>query len=238
MNYVVKNDLAAETSPDPQQVGGKKIEFKNFKFTKRAYFPTLIFQIDLPNPEEFNRKLLSVIYAEQERDLKGIQRSNIKALGGWHSHNDLHKTPEFADMTSLIDAATAKVSADQGYSESHAIRIGTMWAIINPPGSANRAHVHPGCLWSGVYYIQAPAGAGNIEFIEPRTAHLMNQPRYQGNIKRAKENWTKVRFEPVPGRMIIFPSWLYHAVDTNTSKEEGEKAHRVIVSFNLNQVKA
>ena len=38
--------------------------------------------------------------------------------------------------------------------------------------------------------------------------------------------------------MIIFPSWLYHAVDTNTSKAEGEDAYRVIVSFNLNQVKA
>ena len=122
--------------------------------------------------------------------------------------------------------------------EKYSIKIGTMWSIVNPPGSANRAHVHPGCLWSGVYYIQAPEGAGNIEFIEPRTTHLMNQPRYQPNTKRAKENWTKVRFDPVPGRMIIFPSWLYHAVDTNTSKEEGTKAHRVIISFNLNQVKA
>jgi uncharacterized protein (TIGR02466 family) len=212
--------------------------FDDYKFTKRAYFPTLIFQIDLPNPEKLNNKLLSAIYAERDRDQKGIERSNISALGGWHSHNDLHKVPEFADMTAFINAAGAKISEDQGYHEKYKIKIGTMWSIINPPGSANRAHVHPGCLMSGVYYIQAPAGAGNIEFIEPRTAHLMNQPKYQANSKRAKENWTKVRFDPTPGRMIIFPSWLYHAVDTNTSKEPGEKANRIIVSFNLNQVKA
>ena len=113
-----------------------------------------------------------------------------------------------------------------------------MWSIINPPGSSNRAHVHPGCLWSGVYYIQAPEGAGNIEFIEPRTPHLMNQPKYQPKSKRGKENWTKVRFEPTAGRMLVFPSWLYHAVDPNVAKEAGRKAHRIIVSFNLNQVRA
>jgi uncharacterized protein (TIGR02466 family) len=213
------------------------MNLENFKFVKRAYFPTLIFQIDLPKPEELNSKLLASVYAEMERDQKGIERSNITALGGWHSHNDLHKDPAFAELTKFIGAVTQRISEDQGHNEKYTIKIGTMWSIINPPGSANRAHVHPGCLWSGVYYIQAPKGAGNIEFIEPRTTHLMNQPRYKPNTKRSKENWTKVRFDPVPGRMIIFPSWLYHAVDTNTSNEQGTNAHRIIVSFNLNQVK-
>jgi uncharacterized protein (TIGR02466 family) len=217
---------------------GVIMNLSTLKVTKRAYFPTLIYQIDLPQPEELNNRLLHSIYAEQEKDQKGIERSNISALGGWHSHNDLHKVAEFDEITSLINAASARIGEDQSYDDKYKIKIGTMWSIINPPGSANRAHVHPGCLWSGVYYIHAPKGAGNIEFIEPRTMHLMNQPRFKRNTKRAKENWTKVRFDPVPGRMIIFPSWLYHAVDTNTSTEADRNAHRVIISFNLNQVKA
>ena len=207
-------------------------------FAKRSYFPTTIFQIDVPNPQKLNEKLLSNIYAEQERDLKGIERSNFAELGGWHSHNDLHKNPGYADLVSLVNDSTARLSEDQGYAKNQVIKIGTMWSIINPPGSSNRAHVHPGCLWSGVYYIQAPEGAGNIEFIEPRTVHLMNQPRFQANTKRPKENWTKVRFTPQPGRMLIFPSWLYHAVDPNLSKEPGRASHRIIISFNLNQVRA
>lgn len=211
------------------------MDFETISFTKRAYFPTLIFQIDLPDPEALNNRLLAAIYAAQERDQKGIQRSNISALGGWHSHNDLHKDPAFVEITQLVTAATTRINADQGYDPRYGIKIGTMWSIINPPGSANRAHVHPGCMWSGVYYIHAPEKAGNIEFIEPRTAHLMNQARYAPNAKRAKENWTKVRYEPKPGRMVIFPSWLYHAVDTNEAKEQGRAGHRVIISFNLNQ---
>nr|WP_234170434.1 TIGR02466 family protein [Ruegeria pomeroyi] len=61
--------------------------------------------------------------------------------------------------------------------------------------------------------------------------------KFQPNKKRSRENWTKVRFTPVAGRMIIFPAWLYHAVDPNETKETGDAGNRVIISFNLNQVK-
>ena len=213
------------------------MDLGEFQFVKRSYFPTTIFQVDLPDPKPLNEHLLETIYSEQERDMKGISRSNFTELGGWHSHNELHKSANYTDLVNLIGAATARLSLDQGYDERYAMKIGTMWSIINPPGSSNRAHVHPGCLWSGVYYIQAPENAGNIEFIEPRTAHLMNQPKFKPNSRRAKENWTKVRFTPTPGRMLIFPSWLYHGVDPNMSKEPGRKGHRIIISFNLNQSK-
>jgi uncharacterized protein (TIGR02466 family) len=206
-------------------------------FNKKTYFPTQIFQIDLDDPAVLNATLLDCIYSEQERDMKGISRSNFTELGGWHSQNNLHKAAEYKPLVSVIAEATARLSDELGYNPRYQLVPTTMWSIINPPGSANRAHVHPGCLWSGVYYIHAPKNAGSIEFIEPRTAHLMNQPRYAPNAQRPKECWTKVRFEPVPGRMIIFPSWLYHAVDPNLSKEKDRKGHRVIISFNLNQTK-
>lgn len=210
---------------------------QDVQFHRRAYFPTMIFQYDIKDPKELNKTLLSAIYAERERDRKGISRSNLPQLGGWHSHNNLHKSEEYRDLVGHVERAGEMITEDLGYSTAHRIKIGTMWSIVNPPRSANRAHVHPGCLLSGVYYIHAPEKSGDIEFIEPRTMHLMNQAKFQPNKKRAKENWTKVRFTPKPGRMLIFPSWLYHSVDPNMSDLEGDAANRVIVSFNLNQVK-
>lgn len=209
----------------------------DFKFSKNTYFPTIVFSIDVNEPEELNKKLLKAIYAERDRDQKGLDRSNFRGLGGWHSQNYLHKNEEYAGLVGHIKNATQRISDDLGYSKKHEITIGTMWSIINPPGSSNRAHVHPGCIWSGVYYIQAPEGSGNIEFIEPRTVHLMNQPTYVPNQRRPKDCWTKVNFTPTPGKMIIFPSWLYHAVNPNMSTEEGDAANRIIISFNLNQRK-
>lgn len=211
---------------------------ETLKVVRRTYFPTSVFQIDLPNPEPLNEHLLETIYQEQEADSEGISRSNIKELGGWHSHNNLFKEKNYAGLVSKINQATSQMSADMGYDERKKLSIGTMWSIINPPGASNRAHVHPGCLWSGVYYIQAPKDAGRIEFVEPRTQHLMNQPAFKPNQKRDRDFWTKVRYMPQAGRMLIFPSWLYHAVDPNLSTEEGEKSNRIIISFNLNQVRA
>ncbi len=204
-------------------------------FSKAIYFPTMVFQIDVANPAALNDNLLKTIYKEREKDQAGITRSNYKELGGWHSQNFLHRSKNYSELVGHVNKATASISDELGYSKDHKMTIGTMWSIINPPGSANKAHVHPGCLWSGVYYIQAPKKSGNIEFTEPRTVHLMNQPTYLPKKKRPRNCWTKVNYTPRPGRMIIFPSWLYHAVNPNMSDETGDDANRVIISFNVSQ---
>jgi uncharacterized protein (TIGR02466 family) len=205
--------------------------------SREVYFPTLVYSFQNADPEALNAHLLERIYAEQARDEEGIQRSNFRKLGGWHSHNNLHKDPEYADLVDNILTAGKLISDDLGYHKSYALSIGTMWSIINAPGSSNRAHIHPGCTWSGVYYIQAPEGCGNIEFIDPRTENLMQQPRYIPNKKRPKHCWTKANITPKAGRMLIFPSWLYHAVAPNLSEETDTNGQRIIISFNLSQQK-
>ncbi len=214
------------------------MQSQNLNMNRQVYFPTLVYSFQLDDAERLNRSLIGLIHTEQERDREGIQRSNFRKLGGWHSHNDLHKDAGYDELTDSIHAASALISDDLGYHKGFQLRIGTMWSIINVPGSANRAHVHPGCTWSGVYYIQVPDGCGNIEFIDPRTENLMHQPRYVPNKRRPRHCWTKVNVTPKPGKMLIFPSWLYHSVAPNLSEAEGRDAERVIISFNLKQEKA
>ena len=207
--------------------------------TENLHFPTQVFTFELPrgDAKKINEKILSAIYEERARDQKGIQRSNFRSLGGWHSHNNLHKEQPFGNLVSLIDECSSSVSTTNGYHKNYRLKIGTMWSIVNPPGSSNRSHIHPGCLWSGVYYVQTPKDAGNIEFTDPRTQNLMTPPRYLANTKRPKTCWSKVNFTPKPGKLIIFPSWLYHSVAPNLSKEKGSGGDRVIISFNLSQSK-
>ncbi len=205
--------------------------------TVSNYFPTQIFSYQLEGDvlEAVNVPVREALYAERERDSVGIQRSNFRALGGWHSHNNLHKEDVYAPLVKVIKGASASVCEQNGYVEGSRLKIGTMWSVINSPGSSNRAHIHPGCLWSGVYYVQAPENSGNIEFTDPRTVNLMQPAKFKKNVKRPKSCWTKVNFTPKVGRMLIFPSWLYHSVAPNLSQETGEGGERVIISFNLNQ---
>ena len=203
----------------------------------QPYFPTLIFSLEVPDSELLNADLIEAIYAERERDEAGVPKSNFPELGSWHSHVNMHRDVIFAELVQCVDAASDLMCRELGYHRSYRLSIGTMWSIINPPGGVNRAHIHPGCIWSGVYYVQAPANSGRIEFIDPRTQNLMNPVRYIPDTRRPRICWTKVRYKPVAGRMLIFPSWLYHSVAPNRSRAEGKAADRIIVSFNLSQKK-
>ena len=206
-------------------------------FKINAYFPTLIFSLEIPGAKALNLHLTEAIYAKRQCDKTGIDRSNYSELGGWHSRNNLHKDASFGELVQYINAASAMISDRLGYHKSHHLTIGTMWTIINPPGSSNRTHIHPGCLWSGVYYIQAPKGSGRTEFIDPRTENLMRAPQYIPNTKRKRNCLTRVKITPEPGKMLIFPAWLYHGVEPNVSQGKGKEADRIIISFNLSQVK-
>ena len=47
--------------------------------------------------------------------------------------------------------------------------------------------------------------------------------------------WREVHYQPIEGRLIMFPGWLTHEVGHNMSNLKGEKGWRVSVSFNFKQ---
>lgn len=206
------------------------------RFVRTLYFPTMIFQYDVENKDELNKRLLDLTYSEREQGI-AVNKSNTAELGSWHSATNLHKKQEYQPLLAEVDAVLGRMAQEMSYARDQILKVTTMWSIINPPGNGNRSHVHPNSLWSGVYYVQAPEGAGKIEFTDPRTVLIMNQAKYENKKKRPRECWTKVNYKPIPGRMVIFPAWLYHGVDTNMSKEKGRTGDRVILSFNINQAK-
>jgi uncharacterized protein (TIGR02466 family) len=104
-----------------------------------------------------------------------------------------------------------------------------MWANINPPGGMNRAHIHPNSLWSGVYYVKAPKNSGQLKVEDPRSVALMVRPRMKKD-KPPQRVWREASYDPKPGRLIMFPSWLNHCVDPNESNDI-----RISVSFNFMQ---
>ena len=104
-----------------------------------------------------------------------------------------------------------------------------MWANINPPGSMNMPHVHPNSLFSGVYYVKSQPKSGKFKIIDPRPGVQLNMPvRKPGNPGR--DMWRDATLEPVVGRIIMFPAWLWHSVEENKSDDI-----RISVSFNFIQ---
>ncbi|MCT8159748.1 TIGR02466 family protein [Pseudoruegeria sp. SHC-113] len=199
------------------------------------HFATQVFSSQIPAQScaLLNAGLLFEIKTLFEADTRGLERSNLRALGGWHSAVDLQDNPAFAPLVEHVEGFAAAVSTHNGYSTRHRLAITSMWAIVNAPGSYNQSHLHPGSHWSGAYYVQAPEGSGRIQFTDPRAAAMMQPMHYEG--ERPDIARPQVSYEPVPGRMLLFPSWLMHSVAPNLALSKDGSAERVVISFNLSQ---
>lgn len=204
---------------------------------REAYFPTYIYFKDLPDREALNSQLLEAIAQLRTENVEGMHRSNVKQAGAWHSDDDLNRRPEFERLVAEVSLSAQQVFDDLGYDPAWEPRVDNMWANVSPRHAFNRMHIHPGVIWSGVYYVQTPPGSGRIYFSDPRVQAQMLRPRISDDGRKRADNWSEVYYEPIAGRMILFPAWLLHEVEPNLSQEAGDAGHRISISFNLLQLR-
>ena len=108
-------------------------------------------------------------------------------------------------------------------------KLGNMWANINYPGGYNRPHIHPNCLFSGVYYVKGNKEFGELVVNDPRPGIQTMMPTRKPG-QPPKHLWREAHIEPLPGRIIMFPAWLWHCVEPNQTNDI-----RISVSFNFIQ---
>jgi uncharacterized protein (TIGR02466 family) len=202
---------------------------------KEYYFPTQIFFKDLADHEPINASLVDYIYRCRAQDEAGIVRSNVKEVNAWHSALDMHHHQPFRPLVKAVMDTLGEVFENLDYHPDYEPVCNTMWANVSPRYGFNRGHTHPGSLWSGVYYVQAPEGSGKIYFNDPRAQAHVILPRYRRDRARQAESWSEVYFAPTTGRLIVFPAWLLHEVQPNLATAEGPAGDRISISFNIHQ---
>ena len=154
----------------------------------------------------------------------GISKTNIK---GWHSTTDMQTKYEYQQLVQELLEMQKEIFINEHLDRCP--RLGNMWANINPPGSMNNPHIHPNSLFSGVYYIKSQQQSGRLKIYDPRPGVQTIMPiRKPGN--PGKDLWREAYIDPIPGRIIMFPSWLWHSVEENKSNDI-----RISVSFNFIQ---
>ena len=187
------------------------------------HFPTIIYIKDIPNALQLNQYLEQKIIQWSQQD-KGEQKTNA---GGWHSTTEMNKKKEYNPLTTELFNMQYEI-----YEKEHLDRkpvLGNMWANINYPGNFNRPHIHPNSLFSGVYFVKTPQKSGNLMVYDPRPGIQMAMPsRKKGSLPPA--SWREVHYEPIAGRCIMFPAWLWHEVKENKSNNT-----RISISFNFLQ---
>jgi len=190
-------------------------------------FPTPVFLTRLKNPEPLNRELEDLILAREQIET-GLDNSNV---GGWHSGRDFTKwggRPVDLLMKAAVGIADKLTRDRQGRPARQPWRI-ECWANVNRRGHANKRHTHPGCFWSGCYYVSVGEGVGGerggeFQLHDPRGAAVGANPAT--GIGLDGDAPTSVR--PEPGLFVLFPSWMPHSV-----RPYAGEGTRISIAFNL-----
>ena len=187
---------------------------------KEQFFPTIIYGKDI----QLDNETLSNHIVNWSQQDPGVKKTN---MNGWHSKPEMHLKSEYQQLVQELYKMQEEIYQEEWLDRQP--KLGNMWANINYPGGYNRPHVQPNCLFSGVYYVKANKNSGVFVANDPRPGiQTMMPTRKQG--RPPKHLWREVHLEPIPGRIIMFPAWLWHCVEPNQSNDI-----RISISFNFIQ---
>lgn len=155
----------------------------------------------------------------------------FRAGTGWRA---LQRSPEFRRLKQHVEAAFRGYLVHMGGNAAQPLKGRVYaWANVHGEGQGHKPHVHGDSVLSAVYYAKLPPGAGRIVFYDPRGVSSFDHARdlFGGDDAKpaALPPFTRpFVFNPKPGDLVVFPSWLVHGVEATQSTEE-----RVSFSFNL-----
>lgn len=187
------------------------------KIDIQPLFATPVAIATLPESERISVALRETILTRAEAE-PSTAHSN---LGGWQSTWDMEDWGGEAAtyLLSFVRHMADTLTVDRHGKASPQTWRTNAWANVNRSGHGNEFHTHPGCVWSAVYYVD-DGGAGNdpslggqFELQDPRgVAPAMFRPELVPNVPGGAAFGASESISPMPGTVLMFPSWVSHAV--------------------------
>ena len=191
----------------------------------RLLWPLLFLERTLPGYEHANLELERLILEQEARNVSlttDYLNSNILTI----------ENPAIDWLKQCIHKSAVDYCRRAGmdYSIEWSLQ---GWGNINRLGDYHDPHNHPYAYLSGTYYVRVPAKdvslknradvrPGCITFYDPRGAVNMTA------IKNDPQVEPEFTITPIPGMILLWPSFVMHFVHPNLSEEP-----RISISFNL-----
>lgn len=172
-------------------------------------------------------------------------RGELPGAAFFASDDDLLRRVQLPEWQAFVRFLVESLRDTVGRANQHAwsaqaldqvVSIEGLWFQISNFGAFHEVHTHGNCSWSGVYCVQVDTEAlrqahpthgernGVTRFYGPPFTHLAGAHVDLGN---AYLQPPEVEIAPLPGQLVIFPSWLSHQALPYAGELD-----RVIVSFN------
>jgi uncharacterized protein (TIGR02466 family) len=104
------------------------------------------------------------------------------------------------------------------------LQISSSWGFIHPPGGTPSPHSHPNSYISGCLYF---TDGVPIKFFNPLFKQWSFIPQ-KSQENQSFRSLDEFPIYPTPGKLILFPSFLYHTIDPNTTDKD-----RISIAFNI-----
>jgi uncharacterized protein (TIGR02466 family) len=179
------------------------------------WFPTLVGEADLPDAAAVNRGLAAYVRARARRERGEAERTTVQR--GWQSDTRFldAEVAEVRALRAFVDRTLATFLAEWGraYHAPGAPRSFAFdyagWAVLLGSDGFQHQHVHSRTDFIGVYCVEAPlldprTDQGCLTLVDPRGGRLATRPVWE----RERE-----AVRPVPGRLVLFPSFVPHRVE-------------------------
>jgi len=179
------------------------------------FFPTLIGYYDNPHHDLFEKDLINRCFELERNTQKGgdgwLSDTTYNTQGTLEIWNDkkfkginefiLEKITEYNNEIGLLNDCVNQTPRDS-------------WFNIYRKGDFQEYHAHGNSIISAIYFIKADDKSAKLYFKSPFQDQLA--PEYKG---RNADTWERIFYNAVPGRLLVFRSYLEHCVEMQKDKE-------------------
>lgn len=190
------------------------------------FFPTVIRTVEIADFAKLNSGIISgidKIRKEQANTVPASWSSVLYTTIGAPQTLLQHK--EFDPLNDVIMKEAGNFADELDLeTEHHPLRCTECWVNIYGQGHTQEVHQHANSVISGIYYVKAPEGSGELLFHSPYHDTMLDPPTRKPN----GINNNMVSFTPREGMMVLFRSFVKHSVKPTVGMEE-----RISIAFNL-----
>ena len=141
----------------------------------------------------------------------------------YRTNSFLQTYPETTELIDFAEEHARQYWKELKYSPLLEPKVIQVWANETPHSGWVRSHLHGSMPMTGVLYVSAGPGMGNLVIENPLDAILSSQP-----MDYAAQELLHQEIEVTTGDFIIFPGWIRHHVKPNTTNEK-----RLILGVNF-----
>lgn len=200
-----------------------------------AWFPLVIYYVDLETSAARKEALVKRVL-ELHKDAEPQRTSATSAwTGDIHNVERIHCDPAFDWITEEVGRHGFEYLKQLGHDLSRIdLHIQRAWPVIAAKNQWVAKHTHPSAHLSAVYYLASPheKQGGELRFLnESRPNELcpgIGSSMTGGYREYNFTNYQSASYQPVEGRLVIFPSKQSHDVVAHDSDEP-----RISLSYDL-----